>query len=57
MYYLLSVYVLFVISVCTSNGASAGVDPLASIVMSNLKAGKGEHCDFDDNGDVEDKKY
>ena len=29
--------------------------PLASIVMSDLKAGKGEHYDFDDNGDVEDK--
>ena len=26
--------------------------PLASIVMSSLKAGKGEHYDFDD-GDVE----
>ena len=29
--------------------------PLASIVMSDLRAGKGEHYDFDDNGDVEDK--
>ena len=29
--------------------------PLASIVMSDLKAGKGEHYDFDEHGDVEDK--
>ena len=49
MYYLLSVYVLFVVSVCTTNGASAGVDPLASIVMSDLKAGKGEDYYFDEN--------
>ena len=48
-------YQLFVHSACIINGESAGVAPLASIVMSNLKAGKGENADFDDNVNFEEK--
>ena len=39
---MLSTYYQCVVSVCTTNGESAGVSPSASIVMSDLKAGKGE---------------
>ena len=44
-----------VVSVCTINGGSAGVVPLASIVTSDLKAWKGGHYAFENGDVVEDK--